>query len=73
VIRKAFDAYAHPYSVTELWDAMLGGPKQSGHSFSRSGPSSFSYLNLEVAVSSVEPRYGSPSLALIFDVNRVAT
>ncbi len=62
---------AHSYSPTELWDAMLNDPKQSGHALSQSGPSSFSYVQVKGVVSRIEPADNSSEPpALIFDVDR---
>ena len=64
---------AHSYSPTELWDAMLSSPKQSGHNLSQSGPSSFSYVHIKGVVGRVEaapPNDAPQSVALIFDVDR---
>jgi hypothetical protein len=61
---------AHFESPAELWDAMLGGPKQSGHVFSQSGPSSFSFVDMKGTVSRLEPAQDGASPALIFDVSR---
>src|SRR5205807_1654908 len=64
---------ARSYTPVELWDAMFGSAKQTGHAFSQGGPSQWDYVRIKGRLTKIQitsKADASVLPSLIFAVDR---